>query len=69
MPLTHPDLSELPRSQFALQLQGLAGDLPLVLPPGLLGSFGLGWLHQLGAQAIRVTWGRRVGVGDGDGEP
>lgn len=39
--LTHPHLPKLAGPQFFHHFQGLSGNLPLVLRPGLLGGFGL----------------------------
>lgn len=36
--LTHPDFAKLPRPEFPDQLEGLPGDFPFVLGPGVLGS-------------------------------
>lgn len=56
LPLTHPHFSKLSCSKLLLQLQGLAGNLPLVLPPGLLRRPRLTRLDQFCAQAVRFTW-------------
>lgn len=72
VPLTHPDFSELSRSELLQQLEGLSGNLPLVLPPGLLWCPRLARLHQLCAQAIGIacialdTTGRRRQDSDRD---
>lgn len=60
--LTHPDFPKLSRSELLLQLQGLSGNLPLVLPPGLLWCPRLTRLHQLCAQPVCLAWTtKRVG--------
>lgn len=54
--LTHPNFSKLSCSEPALQLQGLTGNLPLILPPGLLRCPRLARLRQLCAQPICIAW-------------
>lgn len=57
--LTHPHLPELASPQPLHQLQRLPGNLPLVLPPWLLGLLGLAGAAQPRAQPIRSIWRTR----------
>lgn len=69
--LTHPDLSELPRSQLFHQLESLPRHLPFILPPGLLRLLVLAGLAQAGAESICIACraGSRGGKSRGKHEP
>lgn len=62
--LTHPHLPELAGPQSLHQLQRLPGNLPLVLPPRLLGLLGLAGAAQPSAQPITIIC---KGKGEGEG--